>query len=114
MPTSIPDGSEEVARIVNCTAEGTVRKMLLVLREMLTAMFYDLGRDHLPIGDVNKLLTEAVPFVKFTDKHLEAWAREKANIMLEVARHHAVFDPAPKPGSLRVFDWEKDGEDDPD
>jgi len=113
MPHSAPeDGSQEVERIIRESAEETVRTMLIVLREMLTSMLYDLSRDHMPVGDINKLMTETCPNPQYTDRALEHWARTKANILMEVARHHAVFSPPPKPGSLAVFDWEKDGEDD--
>lgn len=51
------------------------------MNERLVALFYVLLRDHLPAGEIEKLVQQnidrlpAPPFT-FSNKHLEAYARE--------------------------------------
>lgn len=62
------------------------------VRENLVAFIYILGRDELPLGVITKLVKEIKGMhghlldpqeVDFSNKHLEAYAKEMVNILLE-------------------------------
>ena len=46
------------------------------IKEILQSFFYELARDHLPVGKLNNVLMQTIPHreVEFTDKKLAEWA----------------------------------------
>ncbi len=47
-----------------------------IIAEVLKSIFYELARDHLPIGKLNKVLVHSLPHTKtkYTDGNLARWA----------------------------------------
>jgi len=48
-----------------------------IIEEVLASIFYELARDHLPIGKLNKVLYHSLPHIKtkYTDGNLSRWAK---------------------------------------
>ena len=76
------------------------------LHKLLTSYFYELARDHAPIGVLNKMLRSSYINCKYSDPGLQAWAEEHAAKLMYRATMSTGAERTPKEKpDVNINEW---------